>query len=39
MRQDNNSLSHTTWNYKFHIEFAPEYQRQILYGKYKASIG
>lgn len=39
MRQDNNSLAHTTWNYKFHIVFAPEYRRQILYGKYKASIG
>ena len=31
MRQDNNSLAHTTWNCK--------YRRQIIYGKYKANIG
>ena len=39
MRQDNNSLAHTTWNCKYHIEFAPKYRRQIIYEKYKASIG
>ena len=39
MNQDNNSLAHTTWNYKYHIVFAPKYRRQIVYGKYKASIG
>ena len=39
MRQDNNSLVHTTRNYKYHIVFAPKYRRQIIYGKYKASIG
>ena len=39
MRQDNNSLAHTTWNCKYHIVFAPKYRRQIIYGKYKASIG
>ena len=39
MRQDNNSLAHTTWNRKYHIVFAPKYRRQIIYGKYKASIG
>ena len=38
MRQDNNSLAHTTWNAMYHIEFAPKYWRQIIYGKYKASI-
>ena len=38
MRQDNNSLAHTTWNCKYHIVFAPKYRRQIIYGKYKASI-
>ena len=25
MRQDNNSLAHTTWNCKYHIVFAPKY--------------
>ena len=39
MRQDNNSLAHTTWNCKYHIVFAPKYRRQIIYGKYKARIG
>ena len=39
MRQYNNSLAHTTWNCKYHIVFAPKYRRQIIYGKYKASIG
>ena len=39
MRQDNNSLGHTTWNCKYHIVFAQKYRRQIIYGKYKASIG
>ena len=38
MKQDN-SLAHTTWNCKYHIVFAPKYRRQIVYGKYKASIG
>ena len=37
--KDNNSLAHTTWNCKYHLVFAPKYRRQIIYGKYKASIG
>ena len=36
---DKNSLSHTTWNCKYHIVFAPNYRRQIIYGKIKAEIG
>lgn len=39
MKKDNNSLAHTTWNCKYHIVFAPKYRRQIIYGKYKKSIG
>lgn len=27
---DNNSLSHTTWNCKYHIVFAPKSQNEIL---------
>lgn len=37
--KDNNSLAHTTWDCKYHIVFAPKYRRQIIYGKYRASIG
>ena len=37
--KDKNSLAHTTWNCKYHIVFAPKYRRQIIYGKYKQSIG
>lgn len=37
--KDNNSLAHTTWGCKYHIVFAPKYRRQIIYGKYRASIG
>ena len=36
---DKNSLSHTTWNCKYHIVFAPKYRRQIIYGKIKSEIG
>ena len=39
MKKDNQSLSHTTWKYKYHIVFSPKYRRQIIYGKYKQSIG
>ena len=36
---NNNTLSHTTWNCKYHIVFAPKYRRQAIYGKIKADIG
>ena len=36
---DNNSLSHTKWNCKYHIVFAPKYRRQVIYGKIKADVG
>ncbi len=36
---DKNSLSHTSWNCKYHIVFAPKYRRQIIYGKIKMEIG
>ena len=35
----NSSLSHTTWNCKYHIVFAPKYRRQVIYGKIKGDIG
>ena len=37
--KDENSLSHTKWNCKYHIVFAPKYRRQIIYGKIKRDIG
>ncbi len=36
---DKNSLSHTSWDCKYHIVFAPKYRRQIIYGKIKAEVG
>ena len=37
--QDNNSLTHTKWNCKYHVVFAPKYRRQVIYGKIKEDIG
>ena len=40
MPKDNtDSLSHTRWNCKYHIVFAPKFRRQAVYGKIKPSIG
>ena len=40
MPKDNtDSLSHTRWNCKYHIVFAPKFRRQIVYGKIRVSIG
>ena len=39
---DNNSihtLSHTTWNCKYHIVFAQKYRRQVFYGEKRQEIG
>ncbi len=36
---DKNSLSHTTWNCKYHILFAAKFRRQVIYGKLKTDIG
>ena len=33
-----NRLSHTSWECKYHIVFAPKYRRQVIYGKMKAEI-
>ena len=35
MTNDSGSLSHTKWNCKYHIVFAPKYRRQEIYGKIK----
>lgn len=37
--QDSQSLSHTRWNCKYHIVFAPKFRRQAIYLKLKEDIG
>lgn len=36
---DENSLTHTRWDCKYHIVFAPKYRRKVIYGKIKADVG
>ena len=36
---DINSLSHSKWNCKYHIVFAPKYRRKVFYGEKKVAIG
>ena len=36
---DNHSLSHSKWNCKYHIVFAPKYRRKEIYGTLKKDIG
>lgn len=36
---DVNSLSHTSWNCKYHIVFAPKYRRKVFYGEKRREIG
>ena len=33
------SLSHTTWECKYHIVFAPKFRRREIYGKLRQDIG
>lgn len=35
---DNNSLSYTKWNCKYHIVFAPKFRRKIIYWQLKQDI-
>ena len=37
--QDINSLSHTKWNCKYHIVFAPKYRRKVFYEEKRLEIG
>ncbi len=39
MGNDVNSLSHTSWNCKYHIVFAPKYRRKVFYGEKRLEIG
>ena len=36
---DVNSLSHTKWNCKYHIVFAPKYRRKVFYYEKREAIG
>ncbi len=36
---DTDSLSHTTWNCKYHIVLAPKYRRKVFYGEKREEIG
>lgn len=36
---DMNSLSHTRWNCKYHIVFAPKYRRKVFYKEKRTAIG
>lgn len=37
--EDVNNLSHTTWNCKYHIVFAPKFRRKIFYQEKRTEIG
>ena len=36
---DINSLSHTKWNCKYHIVFAPKYRRKVFYEEKRLEVG
>lgn len=36
---DINSLSHSKWNCKYHVVFAPKYRRMVFYNEKKIAIG
>ena len=36
---DLKTLSHTTWNCKYHLVFAPKYRRKAFYGERRYEIG
>ena len=36
---DVNSLSHTKWNCKYHIVFAPKYRRKVFFQQKRVAIG
>ena len=36
---DIHSLSHTKWNCKYHIVFAPKYRRKVFYHEKRAEVG
>ena len=39
LKDNNLSLSHTVWNCKYHVVFAPKYRRKVFYGSKRLEIG
>ena len=39
MTNDTKSLSHTKWNCKYHIVFAPKYRRKVFFGEKRKEAG
>lgn len=39
MSKDDQSLSHTRWNCKYHIVFTPKYRRKVVYGQLRKDVG
>ena len=39
MKEDINSLDHTTWRCQYHVVFAPKYRRLAIYNDIKADVG
>lgn len=37
--RDDNTLSHTTYNCKYHIVIIPKYRRMVIYRKLRKDIG
>jgi len=37
--EDTHSLSHTKWNCKYHIVFAPKYRRKVFYEEKRLEVG
>lgn len=35
---DEKSLSHTSWNCKYHIVLVPKYRRKVIYGKVRRDL-
>ena len=36
---ETNTLSHTTWNCKYHVVFVPKYRRKVFYAQKRLEIG
>lgn len=39
MSNDDKSLAHTRWNFKYHIVFTPKYRRKVIYRQLRKDIG
>ena len=39
MKNEDKTLSHSTYRCEYHIVFAPKYRRRVIYGQLKADIG